>query len=183
MSFSAYLDTIKEKTGLDPVDFRRIAEEKGLLADGVKTGAIVDWITTDYPLGRGHAMAIVATLKPTRAQDKHEDPISAYFSGAKAGWRSVFDDLLVTLEAVGPVTVSPTNSYLSLLRDSRKFAIVAATRERLDIGIKLPGVEPTERFAAAGSWNSMVTHRVRVTDADQVDTQLLNWLSDAYATA
>ena len=29
MSFQAYIDNIKEKTGKSPVDFKKLAEEKG----------------------------------------------------------------------------------------------------------------------------------------------------------
>jgi hypothetical protein len=53
----------------------------------------------------------------------------------------------------------------------------------MDVGVKLKGAAPVGRFEASGSWNSMVTHRVRVTAADQVDAELLDWLRLAYAAA
>ncbi|GHD64714.1 DUF4287 domain-containing protein [Jeongeupia chitinilytica] len=68
MSFQAYLDNIRAKTGQMPDDFRRLAGEKGLavngqLAPGVKAGDIVAWLKTDFALGHGHAMAVYALLK------------------------------------------------------------------------------------------------------------------------
>src|SRR5271165_2895753 len=63
MTFQAYLDTIKEKTGKTPEDFRVLAEKKALLTDGVTAGPIVAWLQEDFGLGRGHAMAIVQTLR------------------------------------------------------------------------------------------------------------------------
>ncbi len=63
MSFQAYIDNIKAKTGKTPEDFKVLAEEKGLLREGVKTGQIVAWLKEDFDLGRGHAMAIVLTLR------------------------------------------------------------------------------------------------------------------------
>ncbi len=68
MSFQAYLDNIKTKTGQGPEDFRRLAEEKGFtengqIKPGVKAGQITDWLKTDFGLGHGHAMAIYALLK------------------------------------------------------------------------------------------------------------------------
>ncbi|WP_316789050.1 DUF4287 domain-containing protein [Pedobacter frigoris] len=68
MSFQGYLKTIKEKTGLEPGDFRNKAEEKhftenGLLRPEVKAGEIVSWLKNDYDLGHGHSMAIYALLK------------------------------------------------------------------------------------------------------------------------
>ncbi len=63
MSFQAYIDNIKAKTGKTPEDFRKLAEKKGLLKPGVKAGEIVAWLKKDFDLGHGHAMAIYATFK------------------------------------------------------------------------------------------------------------------------
>jgi hypothetical protein len=63
MSFQAYIDNIKLKTGKSPEDFKKLAEEKGLLKPGVKAGEIVTWLKEDFELGHGHAMAIYATFK------------------------------------------------------------------------------------------------------------------------
>jgi len=189
MSFQAYIDTIKAKTGLDPADFKKLAVSRGLiddggLAKGVTTTDIVSWLAADFDLGRGHAMALVTTFKPTAgAQFPIEDMLGKHFGGAKEHWRATFDALLATLSSHGPVSIAATQSYVSLLKGKAKFAIVAATADRLDVGIKLRGEEPTERFEASGSWNSMVTHRVRVTDPAQVDAELLDALRRAYDAA
>jgi hypothetical protein len=63
MSFQAYIINIEAKTGKTPADFKKIAEEKGLLQPGVKAGEIVKWLKEDFDLGHGHAMAIYATFK------------------------------------------------------------------------------------------------------------------------
>ncbi len=68
MSFQAYIDNIKMKTGKSPDDFKKLAENKGFLKngqlnDGVKAGSIVAWLKEDFNLGHGHAMAIVAIFK------------------------------------------------------------------------------------------------------------------------
>ena len=76
-----------------------------------------------------------------------------------------------------------TDSYISLLRKGRKFGIVQVTGARLDIGVKLKGVEPTDRFESAEGWNSMVTHHERVNDPAQLDDEVLDWLKRAYENA
>jgi Domain of unknown function (DUF4287) len=68
MSFQAYLDNIKAKTGKSPADFKKLAEAKGFLQKGklnpaVKAGEIVAWLKKDFDLGHGHAMAIYAVFK------------------------------------------------------------------------------------------------------------------------
>ncbi|WP_166969599.1 DUF4287 domain-containing protein [Brevibacterium atlanticum] len=63
MSFQAYLDTIEDKTGLTPRQFIGLAKEKGFDDDSVKAGVILDWLESDYGLGRGHGMALVHVIK------------------------------------------------------------------------------------------------------------------------
>lgn len=68
MSFQAYIDNIKTKTGKSPEDFKKLAEEKGFLQNGqlkidIKAGQIVAWLKEDFDLGHGHAMAIFALFK------------------------------------------------------------------------------------------------------------------------
>jgi hypothetical protein len=63
MSFQAYIENIKLKTGKTPAEFKKLATKKGLLKEGVKAGEIVKWLKDDFDLGHGHAMAIYATFK------------------------------------------------------------------------------------------------------------------------
>ena len=68
MSFQAYIDNIKAKTGTGPDEFKRLAEKKGFLKKGVltpqtKAGDVVTWLKQDFGLGHGHAMAIYALFK------------------------------------------------------------------------------------------------------------------------
>lgn len=72
MSFQAYLDNIQSKTGQSPADLQAQAIDRGLAdasgpAPGVKAGAVIDWLKTDFGLGHGHAMAIVAWIKGKRS--------------------------------------------------------------------------------------------------------------------
>jgi hypothetical protein len=81
----------------------------------------------------------------------------------------------------GDVKLAPTNTYISLLRVGNKFGIVRpSAADRIDIAIKLKGVAPAGRLAAAGSRNNMVTHRVRISDPDQIETEVDAWLKQAY---
>ncbi|NIX76128.1 DUF4287 domain-containing protein [Microvirga terricola] len=72
MSFQAYLDNIQAKTGKTPEEFIALAKQKGFaengsLKPGVKAGNIVAWLKSEFELGHGHAMAIVALLKGKRS--------------------------------------------------------------------------------------------------------------------
>ena len=68
MSFQAYIDNIKVKTGKTPADFKKLAEKKGFIKDEklVKTAKateVTNWLKEEFELGHGHAMAIYATFQ------------------------------------------------------------------------------------------------------------------------
>ena len=185
MSFQAYIDTIQAKTGKTPEEFLILAKQKGFLEDGIKTMQIVDWLKQDFDLGRGHAMALIVTFNAvTQPRQSIDEQIADHFKAKKAVWRESYDELIEKVKQFGnDVSVKPGNSYLSLLREGRKFAIIQVTSTRLDIGIKCKNRAPNERFELAGTWNSMVTHRIQVANPKQIDTEVLDWLHEAYTAA
>ena len=182
MTFQAYLDNIKAKTGKTPDDFRKLADQKGQ----TQFSEVMAWLKSDFGLGHGHANAIAQLLvNADKLQASPDDKLAAHFSGGKARWRETYDVLVGKLaELGGDFNVAPTRSYISLLRGARKFGIVQiSTADRMDIGVKLKGSPPTERLEAAGTWNNLVTHRVRISDPDQIDAEVLAWLKQAYDAA
>ncbi|SDN24566.1 protein of unknown function [Lentzea albidocapillata subsp. violacea] len=71
MSFQAYLDGAEKKTGKTPAELLTAAAERGF--DGTtKAGVVLEWLKTDYDLGRGHGMALYHVLKNgAQISEKH----------------------------------------------------------------------------------------------------------------
>ena len=179
MSFQAYIDAVKTKTGKSPDDFRKLAAKKNFS----KIGEVVAWLKADFELGHGHANAIAQLLlNADKFKAAPEDKLAAHFAGDKAKLRKPFDALAAKLAKFGAdLTLLPNSTYINVLRGAKKIAIVQiSTVDRIDIGIKLKEVAVTKRFEAAGAWNSMVTHRVRISDAKEIDAELLGLLKQAY---
>ena len=180
--FATYLENIKAKTGKTPDDFRVLAAKRGL----EKTGEIIAWLKADFALGHGHANAIAHLLVHSDTiKASPDDKLAAHFGGNKASWRKAYDALEVKLRKFGSdVEIAPNRTYINLCRGTKKFGIVQiSSPDRIDIGIKLKGVAATDRLEPAGSWNAMVTHRVRVTDAKEINAEVLAWLKQAYEAA
>ncbi len=59
MTYKAYIDNIKAKTGKDPEYFQALAKEKGL----AKHGELLTWLKSDCGLGHGHANAIILYIQ------------------------------------------------------------------------------------------------------------------------
>ena len=182
MSFQAYLDNVKAKTGKTPEDFAKLASKNGL----AKHGDIVKWLKKDFSLGHGHAAAIAGVvLRQGKPKASAAEKFGALFSGKKQHWQAACDELIAKLKELGSdVTASPGGTYINLLRAGKKFALLQpSSADRLDIGIKLKGVPADERFEAADTWNAMVTHRVRIQEPAQIDRKIFSWLRRAYDAA
>ena len=176
-----YLENVKAKTGKTPDDFRVLAQEKGL----TKHGDIINWLKEEFDLGHGHANAVAhVILHADDPKETDDQGIAKHFTGLKEAWRTPYDELIAKLKEFGDdVRVAPTKTYLSLLRNDKKFGIVQVGAKRLDIGIKLPGTKPKGRFESGSAWNAMVTHRVKIDDPNEIDGDLYTWLRQAYDKA
>src|SRR5439155_17740370 len=98
MSFQAYLDNIKAKTGKTPNDFRALAARKGL----TEYREIMTWLKSDFGLGHGHANAIAQLLvNAEKLKASPEDTLAAHFGGGKAKWRKPYDTLTAKINKFG----------------------------------------------------------------------------------
>lgn len=118
------------------------------------------------------------------ARKNADERVLAHFAGKNSKWRRPYEALVENVHAFGPdVSISPTHAYIGLLRNGRKFGILAISTRRLDIGLKLKGTPAAGRFEDAARWNSMVTHRVRITSPEEIDREILSRLREAYERA
>jgi hypothetical protein len=59
MTYKAYIDNIRAKTGRDPEAYRQEAAKLGL----VKYGELLKWLKGDCGLGHGHANAMILYIQ------------------------------------------------------------------------------------------------------------------------
>src|ERR1700712_2773958 len=115
MTFQAYLDTIKAKTGMDPDDFQKIAAERGLLVGDIKAGPIQKWLKDEYDLGPGHSMALVSVFRShLLPQSTYEESIDKFFLGQKARWQLAWDELMADVMHWPDVALQPTDTYIGI---------------------------------------------------------------------
>lgn len=182
MTYQAYIDNIKAKTGLSPQDFQKLAKGKNFQ----RIGDAIAWLKADYGLGHGHANTIAhIVLNPEKRDAPSEEKLTKQFSGNKAHWRTAYDKFAVRLQKLGgDVELVPNSTYINVRRGAKRIGIVQiSSSERVDIGVKLKGVASTARLEPSGTWNPMVTHRIRVGKASELDSEVLGWFSKAYAAA
>ena len=178
------IDNIQKKTGRSLDELAGLIKKSGLS----KHAEIREYLKRELGLGHGDANALVhAVLKSDgqrAAEGKSGDAVlDEIYSGAKANMRPIHEKLMKEIARFGEFEIAPKKGYVSLRR-SKQFGLVQpSTKTRLDVGINLKGVAPTGRLEASGSFNAMVTHRVRVTAAAEIDKELVGWLKAAYEQA
>ena len=108
--------------------------------------------------------------------------IDRQYAGAKAGLRPIYERVAAFVEGLGDdVEPGPRGTYVSYGRPKQFALVQPSTRTRVDVGLRLPGVVPTERLVDAGSFGSgNITHRVALGAVDDVDAELEGWLREAY---
>ncbi len=170
---------LPEKTGKSLEQWKKIVDSSKL----TKHKEIVSLLKTDHGLSHGFANMIALQ---SRESDSHTTTdtdalVEAQYAGAKVALRPIYDAVLAAVNKFGKdIEVSPKKAYVSLRRN-KQFAIVQpSTGVRLDIGINLKETEPNERLEASGSFNAMVSHRVRLASVKDVNRELVGWLKKAY---
>jgi hypothetical protein len=174
------LRNLEDKTGNTLEHWLGVVKDSGL----DKHGAIVKMLKADHRITHGYANLVAhESLKSAAAYADDPGLVAAQYAG-KNPLRPIYERIVAAVEAFGDdIELAPKKAYVSLRR-AKQFGIVQpSTKTRVDVGINLKGVDPGGRLEASGSFNAMVSHRVRVSDAAEVDDELIGWLRDAYEAA
>lgn len=186
-----------EKTGRSLEDWIGVVRGSGL----EKHGQIVSMLKQEHGMGHGYANLVAHLAREPAggggagsssgaagsaagtAAGAAPDLVEAQYQG-KEDLRPIYEKLAAAVGAFGDdVELSPKKSYVSLRRSKQFGLLQPSTKTRLDVGIKSSALSPSGRLEAAGSWNAMVTHRVRVSGLEEVDEELIDWLRSAYEEA
>jgi hypothetical protein len=96
--------------------------------------------------------------------------------------RPICDALLTLAAGLDGVSIQARKTYVAILSPRRTFAVVqATTKRRVDLGLRLAGVEPGGRLASGKSvGNDAVTIRIPLERLEDVDDEVERWLRAAY---
>jgi hypothetical protein len=175
------IEKLPEKTGKTLAEWQALIRAAGLN----RHGEVMKYLKSEHGVSHGYANQIaLKALEPDGTPAGSDGLIDAQYTGAKTGLRPVYDALVTAVKSFGAdVEISPKKAYVSLRRSKQFGLIQPSTATRIDVGLVLKGVRPAGRLEAAGSFNAMVTHRVRLTSTSDVDAELIAWLRQAYEGA
>lgn len=117
---------------------------------------------------------------------EHETPESqfeAQYKG-KESLRPIADKLVELGLALGDdVTLNIRQSYVALTRGKQFAAIAATTKTRLDLGLRLKGLDSPVSGRISEAQNiggGSITHKISLTSVDEIDAEVKTLLWSAY---
>jgi hypothetical protein len=185
------LKNIQTRTGKSLEELYAILQQSGL----AKHGELRDRLKKDLGMGHGDANTVVHMYLKSAAGGAAAAPgaasatgtagvevLDGIYTGGKAHLRPIHERLMGAIEKFGEFEIAPKKGYVSLRRKKQFAMIGPATQTRVEVGLNMKGVPGTERLQALPP-GGMCQYKVHVSDAAQVDAELIAWIKTAYDTA
>jgi len=146
-----------------------------------KHKAIIDFLKSEHGFTHGFANFVaLKTKKSDAASIDDADLLNNQYKG-KEGLKHIYEMLVTTIDTFGgDIIMTPKKDSVSIIRKKQFALIKPATKTRIDLGLKLKDKPTTERLENSGPFGAMCTHRVRLSNTDEIDNELIGWLKEAY---
>lgn len=168
------INNMPEKTGKSLDQWKKILQKKSFAkhSEGVK------YLKTEHGVTHGFANTIMTLSKEENISD--DDLVNNQYKG-KESLIPIYEGLIAFVHTLGDdVIISPKKSSVSIIRKRQFILIKPATKTRIDLGFKLKDKDLTTRLENSGPFGTMCTHRVKISDAKEIDKELKNWIKEAY---
>lgn len=185
-AIATQLANIEKRTGKSLAELGAIVRGSGL----AKHGEIVAMLKSDLGMGHGDANTLVHTLKKSEAAAggagaapaSADEALEGLYTGPKAALRPIHDKLLDELRKIGPFEEAPKKSYVSYRRKKQFATIGPATKSQVELGLNAKGLPAGGRLQELPA-GQMCNYKVRLSDASEVDRELMGWVKAAYEAA
>jgi hypothetical protein len=177
------LANIERRTG------KSLAQLWGLIKTSghTKHSELVAMLKKDLGMGHGDANTLVLHVLESDGSRASEgrsqtDVLADIYTGPKAALRPIHDRLMEGIGAFGEFEIAPKKGYMSLRRKKQFAMIGPATNTRVEVGLNARDLPSSPRLTPVPA-GGMCQYKVRVTDAAEVDDELLGWIRRAYEAA
>ena len=168
---------LKEKTGKDLQHWVALVKKSGI----EQHKAMIDFLKTEHGLTYGYANFVAhKTRESDAASQDADDLVTSQYKG-KESLKPIYEKLVAEIQSLGSdITLTPKKAAVSLIRKHQFALIKPATKNRIDLGLKLKDKPTTQRLGDSGPFGTMCTHRVQLSDLAEVDAELMAWIKEAY---
>jgi len=177
------LANIQKKTGMSLKELSDVVKKSGLS----KHGEIRDMLKDKLGLGHGDANSLVHAIFESdgarAAEGKSTDAVlDEIYTGAKAAQRPIHEALMKHIAKFGEFEIVPKKGYVSLRRKKQFAMIGPKTSTRFEVGINAKDFKKNARLSEQPK-GSMCNYIVSLTDAKDLDSELIAWIRSAYESA
>lgn len=171
---------LKEKTGKDLDHWVKVVKATGLN----KHSEIMKYLKADHGFSHGYANFVALKSRGADAASMDDATLLRNQYQGKEHLKPIYEKLVNAIQAFGKdITRTPKKDSVSFIR-KRQFALIKpATKSRIDLGLKLKDKAYTKRLENSGPFGTMCTHRVRLSQVEDVDSELMAWIKEAYEKA
>jgi hypothetical protein len=171
------IDNMPEKTGKSLEQWKALLAKKSFS----KHSESVNFLKKEFGVTHGFANTIVH-LSKTDNKDS-DDLLTDQYKG-KENLLSIYKELISVVKAFGKdVKVEPKKGSVSIIRKKQFALIKPATKTRIDLGLKLKDKPITKRLENSGPFGTMCTNRVKISEFQEINKELKEWLKEAYTKA
>lgn len=168
------IENMPEKTGKKLEEWFEILKQKNF----EKHSVAVNFLKTEHGVTHGFANTIVTLYNESHKTT--EDLVANQYKG-KESLKPMYDLLISTVEKFGAdVVITPKKGSVSLIRKHQFALIKPATKKRIDLGLKLKGIDVQGRLENSGPFGTMCTHRIQLQNISDIDSEVTDWLLKAY---
>jgi hypothetical protein len=144
--------------------------------------AVRGWLRSEHGVPQNSQWAIADAA--ARAAGWERPSVAQYvdgqYRGAKAALRPIYDALAAAIGELGDdVTVEGRGTYTPFVRGRQFAAVAAATKDRVDLGLRFTDPPSAGRLQPA-SGPGQATHKVPVRSVRDVDDEVRHLLRVAY---
>lgn len=178
-ALASQVRNVEARTGKSIADLTLIVKASGL----TKHSEIIAELKSSLGLGHGDANMVARLAKEAgQPPENSVDPLDALYVGPKASLRPIHDMLLSRLDEFGVFETAPKQKYVSYRRNRQFLMVGPATNTRVEVGLNIKDLPTSPRLERLAP-GQMCNYRVKLTDAAQVDAELLAWVKAAYEAA
>jgi predicted transport protein len=177
---SAVSGSLAERTGRTLDEWVALVQASGI--DPLDQNAVRRWLRSAHGVPQNSQWAIAdATARAAGwVRPSTAEYVDSQYTGAKAALRPIYDKLAAAIEDLGDdVTVEGRGSYTPFVRGRQFAAVAAATRDRVDLGLRFTDAPADDRLQRS-TGPGQATHKIALHSVDDVDDRVLHLLRLAY---
>jgi hypothetical protein len=166
---------LKERTGEDLDAWNQRIGREGFNDEG----SLRLWLTQRGVTGYAQTLLVMERFGyPDFFTSSADELIDGQYAD-RPKLKPIFDAIIEATSGLGEVIIQARKTYVSLVTPRRTFARVLATKDRVLLGLRLEGQQPSGRLEPSKIHESMRL-QISLAAPEEVDSEVLGWLQQAY---